>query len=124
MATAKKSAFFYYGISAGHEQRKLIFSQYVDFLHLVRDVFNHEGIPYQYLDGSTPATDRMKAVDDFQTGQGDFFLISLKARRYGTEFDSRQLCHSDGSVVESGRRTAGRRPCPSNRPNTARDNLS
>ena len=42
MATAKKSAFFYYGISAGHEQRKLIFSQYVDFLHLVHDVFNHE----------------------------------------------------------------------------------
>ena len=59
--------------------RTLIFSQYVDFLQLVRGIFNHERIPYQYLDGSTPPAARMKAVDDFQMGQGDFFLISLKA---------------------------------------------
>ena len=59
--------------------RTLIFSQYVDFLHLIRDVFDHERISYQYLDGSTSAAARMKAVDDFQNGQGDFFLISLKA---------------------------------------------
>ena len=59
--------------------RTLIFSQYVDFLHLIRNVFDKEQITYQYLDGSTPPAARMKAVDDFQNGQGDFFLISLKA---------------------------------------------
>ena len=59
--------------------RTLVFSQYVDFLHLIRNVFDKEQITYQYLDGSTPAAARMKAVDDFQNGQGDFFLISLKA---------------------------------------------
>ena len=59
--------------------RTLIFSQYVDFLHLIRNVFDKEQITYQYLDGSTSAAARMKAVDDFQNGQGDFFLISLKA---------------------------------------------
>ena len=58
--------------------RSLVFSQYVDFLHLIRDVFDQERISYQYLDGSTSAAARMKAVDDFQNGQGDFFLISLK----------------------------------------------
>ncbi len=59
--------------------RALIFSQYVDFLHIVRGVFDKEGISYQYLDGSTPSAARMTAVDDFQAGNGDFFLISLKA---------------------------------------------
>lgn len=58
--------------------RTLVFSQYVDFLHLIRNVFDKEQITYQYLDGSTSAAARMKAVDDFQNGQGDFFLISLK----------------------------------------------
>ena len=59
--------------------RALIFSQYVDFLHIVRGVFDKEGISYQYLDGSTPPAARMTAVDEFQAGNGDFFLISLKA---------------------------------------------
>ncbi|KJU85886.1 helicase SNF2, partial [Candidatus Magnetobacterium bavaricum] len=34
---------------------------------------------YQYLDGSTPIKDRTKAVEDFQAGKGDVFLISIKA---------------------------------------------
>jgi SNF2 family DNA or RNA helicase len=38
-----------------------------------------KGIRYQYLDGSTPATERKKRVDAFQAGDGDVFLISLKA---------------------------------------------
>ncbi|MBQ9368874.1 MAG: DEAD/DEAH box helicase [Victivallales bacterium] len=59
--------------------RALIFSQYVDFLHIVRGVFDKEGISYQYLDGSTLPAARMTAVDEFQAGNGDFFLISLKA---------------------------------------------
>ena len=61
----------------GH--RALIFSQFVDFLSLVRHHFDAEKIAYQYLDGSTPVEDRMTRVDAFQHGEGDFFLISLKA---------------------------------------------
>ena len=37
------------------------------------------GITYQYLDGSSPAPQREKAVNAFQAGKGDLFLISLKA---------------------------------------------
>jgi SNF2 family DNA or RNA helicase len=37
------------------------------------------GITYQYLDGATPAAKRQEAVDRFQAGEGDLFLISLKA---------------------------------------------
>ena len=59
--------------------KALVFSQYVDFLHLIRDEFDRRAISYQYLDGSTPLPARAKAVNDFQAGNGDFFLISLKA---------------------------------------------
>ena len=34
---------------------------------------------YRYLDGSTPETQRRKEVDAFQAGDGDCFLLSLKA---------------------------------------------
>ena len=36
-------------------------------------------ISYQYLDGSTPTKERKRRVNDFQAGNGDVFLISLKA---------------------------------------------
>ena len=37
------------------------------------------GISHQYLDGGTPAAEREKRVAAFQAGQGDLFLISLRA---------------------------------------------
>jgi SNF2 family DNA or RNA helicase len=41
------------------------------------------GIRYQYLDGSTPAAERTRRVAAFQAGDGELFLISLKAGGYG-----------------------------------------
>ena len=38
-----------------------------------------EGIAYQYLDGQTPQKDRKRVVEALQGGDGDVFLISLKA---------------------------------------------
>ena len=63
--------------AAGH--RALVFSQFVDFLAIVRARLDQEGITYQYLDGSTPLGQRSAAVKRFQRGEGDLFLISLKA---------------------------------------------
>jgi SNF2 family DNA or RNA helicase len=65
----------------GH--RALVFSQFVDFLHIVRDRLAADGFSYQYLDGSTREAARRKAVTDFQAGEGDVFLISLKAGGFG-----------------------------------------
>jgi SNF2 family DNA or RNA helicase len=45
----------------------------------VRAALDAKGITYQYLDGETPAPEREKRVDAFQAGQGELFLISLKA---------------------------------------------
>lgn len=59
--------------------RALIFSQFVDHLQLVREQLDQREIAYQYLDGSIPARARKGRVEAFQSGQGDVFLISLKA---------------------------------------------
>jgi SNF2 family DNA or RNA helicase len=62
-----------------NRHKALVFSQFVDHLHILRDYLDRQNITYQYLDGSTPAKDRKKRVDAFQAGNGDVFLISLKA---------------------------------------------
>jgi SNF2 family DNA or RNA helicase len=62
-----------------NKHKALVFSQFVDHLHIIRDYLDSQKISYQYLDGSTPAKDRKKRVEAFQAGEGDVFLISLKA---------------------------------------------
>lgn len=66
---------------SGH--RALVFSQFVDYLHLIRQAFEDKRVTYQYLDGSTPSADRARRVKAFQEGQDDVFLISLKAGGVG-----------------------------------------
>ena len=63
--------------------KALVFSQFTDFLGLLRGRLDLAGLSYQYLDGSTPAAERSKRVAAFQAGQGDLFLISLKAGGFG-----------------------------------------
>lgn len=60
----------------------LIFSQFVQYLKLVRETLDSRQIQYAYLDGSSQ--DREAQVKTFQT-QADkrVFLISLKAGGYG-----------------------------------------
>ena len=65
----------------GH--KTLVFSQFVDFLSILREPLDAAGIHYQYLDGATPAAERTRRVAAFQGGEGDLFLISLKAGGFG-----------------------------------------
>ncbi len=67
--------------AGGH--RALVFSQFVTHLTLLRESLDARGLPYQYLDGSTPAATRDRRVQAFQAGEGDFFLISLRAGGFG-----------------------------------------
>lgn len=62
-----------------NRHKALVFSQFVRYLDNIKEVLNQENIQYQYLDGSTPVKDRQRAVDAFQAGESDLFLISLKA---------------------------------------------
>jgi len=68
-------------VANGH--KALVFSQFVDFLGLLREPLDAAGIAYQYLDGSTPAAERTRRVEAFQEGEGHLFLISLKAGGFG-----------------------------------------
>ena len=61
----------------GH--RALIFSQFTKHLAIVREALEAAGVSLRYLDGSTPAEKRRAEVDAFQAGEGEVFLISLKA---------------------------------------------
>lgn len=61
----------------------LVFSQFIGHLHIIRDYLDSTGVSYQYLDGSTSAKLRKERVEAFQAGQGDVFLISLKAGGLG-----------------------------------------
>ena len=62
-----------------NRHKVLVFSQFVMHLKLVEEYLNKQRIAYQYLDGSTPAKVRNERIAAFQSGQGDVFLISLKA---------------------------------------------
>ncbi|MEM9261133.1 MAG: DEAD/DEAH box helicase, partial [Bacteroidota bacterium] len=64
-------------LESGH--KALIFSQFVKHLKIVENWVKGQGIAYQYLDGSTPGKKREQAVNAFQAGEGQVFLISLKA---------------------------------------------
>ena len=63
--------------------KALVFSQFTDFLDLLAQRLRAVGVAYQMLTGSTPAAERTQRVAAFQAGQGDLFLISLKAGGFG-----------------------------------------
>jgi SNF2 family DNA or RNA helicase len=58
-------------------RRALVFSQFVELLHLWQRDLERDGIAYEYLDGSTK--NREDVIDRFQNGDAPLFLISLKA---------------------------------------------
>jgi len=66
-----------------NNHKALVFSQFVDHLNIIREFLDKKKISYQYLDGSTPMRQRQANVEAFQAGQGDVFLISLKAGGLG-----------------------------------------
>ena len=74
----------------GH--RVLVFSQFSGHLALVRAELEQLGLSYQYLDGKTPPKTRQKRVDAFQAGEGDVFLISLKAGGVGLTLTEADYC--------------------------------
>ena len=62
-----------------NRHRALVFSQFTSHLDLVEAALREAGVSYQRLDGSTPVKARAQRVAAFQSGEGDLFLISLKA---------------------------------------------
>ena len=60
-------------------RRVLIFSQFTSMLRLLRGRIEESGFSTLYLDGDTPSAERLSLTERFNQGEGDIFLISLKA---------------------------------------------
>jgi len=60
-------------------RRILIFSQFTKMLDIIGRTLGQQDIPYFYLDGQTPASERVELCTRFNEGEQDIFLISLKA---------------------------------------------
>lgn len=68
-------------LAEGH--RALVFSQFTSFLGRVAGRLDAAGVPYAYLDGSTPARRRDDEIARFRSGEASVFCISLKAGGFG-----------------------------------------
>lgn len=60
-------------------KRMLVYSQFTEMLGLIRRELGEREVPYFYLDGQTPPSERVELCNRFNDGERDLFLISLKA---------------------------------------------
>ncbi|QQK79034.1 SNF2 helicase associated domain-containing protein [Salicibibacter cibi] len=65
------------GLASG--RRMVIFSQFTSMLSMIRAAFDERGWLYHYLDGQTPAKDRLALTERFNEGEHSLFLVSMKA---------------------------------------------
>lgn len=66
---------------SGEERKIIVFSQFTSMLDLVRRRFDADGVRYSLLTGDTK--DRKTAIEAFQNGAAEVFLVSLKAGGVG-----------------------------------------
>lgn len=64
-------------LSGGH--RILLFSQFVTMLDIIETQLHQDNTRFFRIDGQTPPEERLKLVNDFNKGDAEVFLISLKA---------------------------------------------
>ncbi|WP_238475840.1 SNF2 helicase associated domain-containing protein [Clostridium manihotivorum] len=65
--------------SIGQGHRILLFSQFTSVLKNIRTRLDKNNMKYMYLDGNTKSKLRMDMVKEFNEGDAEVFLISLKA---------------------------------------------
>ncbi|MCC7069894.1 MAG: DEAD/DEAH box helicase [Deltaproteobacteria bacterium] len=66
-----------------NHHRVLVFSQFTRLLDLVEPLLEKDAVSFVRIDGTTNPAARARAVDVFQSGDADVFLLSLKAGGFG-----------------------------------------
>ena len=72
-------------------RRILLFSQFTSMLKLLRTRLEENGFSTMYLDGDTPADERLELAERFNGGEAQIFLISLRAGGYGLNLTGADL---------------------------------
>ncbi len=75
----------------GNGRRILLFSQFTSMLKLLRTRLEENGFTTMYLDGDTPADERLELAERFNGGEAQIFLISLRAGGYGLNLTGADL---------------------------------
>ena len=75
----------------GNGRRILLFSQFTSMLKLLRTRLEENGFSTMYLDGDTPADERLALAERFNGGEAQIFLISLRAGGYGLNLTGADL---------------------------------
>ncbi len=75
----------------GNGRRILLFSQFTSMLKLLRTRLEENGFSTMYLDGDTPAGDRLSLTERFNKGEAQIFLISLRAGGSGLNLTGADL---------------------------------
>ena len=75
----------------GNGRRILLFSQFTSMLKLLRVRLDENGFSTLYLDGETPADERLELAERFNSGEAQIFLISLRAGGYGLNLTGADL---------------------------------
>ena len=72
-------------------RRILLFSQFTSMLKILRGRLEENGYSVMYLDGDTPAGERLEMAERFNGGAGQIFLISLRAGGSGLNLTGADL---------------------------------
>ena len=75
----------------GTGRRILLFSQFTRMLRLLQARLEDSGYATLYLDGDTPADERLALTERFNQGEGEIFLISLRAGGSGLNLTGADL---------------------------------
>ena len=75
----------------GNGRRILLFSQFTSMLKILRPRLEEQGLSVMYLDGETPAGERLNLTERFNGGEGQVFLISLRAGGSGLNLTGADL---------------------------------
>lgn len=76
-------------IEEGH--KILVFSQFTSVLKNIGKLLKEKQFLFSYLDGKVSSINRMKMVDEFNNGENNIFLVSLKAGGTGLNLTSADI---------------------------------